>query len=69
MRWPDRHGESFKWHSWFAWHPVRCGKCHVWLEVVQRRRDDDPEARVKFWEYRLPESGSMGSNRGRGERS
>lgn len=38
-RWHDTH-PIWKWHKWFAWHPVfikRIGK-QVWLEWVYRKR-------------------------------
>lgn len=38
-RWHDTH-PIWKWHKWFAWHPVfikRLGK-QVWLERVYRKR-------------------------------
>ena len=32
-----------KWHSWFAWHPVRIGKTDhvVWFETVFRKMDEN----------------------------
>lgn len=49
-----QYGLSFiRWQPWFAWYPVYSKKsdCWVWLETVDRRRnDDDYHAR---WEYGL----------------
>jgi len=49
----ERERAQERWHSWFAWHPVRVGprECR-WLErierrCVERRWDGEPT-----WEYR-----------------
>jgi hypothetical protein len=45
--------ESFYWHRWFAWHPVRLPRGRiVWLRWVERlfRADDFPRIPI----YRLP---------------
>jgi len=26
-----------KWHSWFAWRPVKVGYYIIWLELVMRK--------------------------------
>lgn len=40
-----------KWHSWFAWYPVRVGITEFcWLERVERKRNSDWFG--DYWEYR-----------------
>ncbi len=53
-----------KWHSHFAWWPVRIGRTLVWGEWIYRRRVEtdfisiDVAGRISksTWEYRLPET-------------
>ena len=39
MRWSIGYTDLFKWHSWYAWHPVTIAATDewVWLERIQRR--------------------------------
>jgi hypothetical protein len=49
----------FKWHPWFAWHPVTVrvpgAEVKVWLEIIERRRVPMGPWDMGFnmWEYRL----------------
>lgn len=52
--WQEQQDRLMKWHTWFAWHPVRIGShdCR-WLENIERigtppKWFDDPWT----WEYR-----------------
>ena len=61
MRWKSpsesRRVRGSLWHHWFAWRPVRCNTCWVWLETVQRRcyrtyyGGGGPV--IRRWEYRV----------------
>jgi hypothetical protein len=54
--------DKFKWHKWFAWHPVPIfydfynTTITIWLETIYRRKIfDDPEG-FDFrwhWEYKV----------------
>lgn len=49
--------DKTRWHSWFAWHPVRCsnGYCY-WLERVERKFNHARILNDKSpWMYRLPQ--------------
>jgi hypothetical protein len=56
MKWRSSHAKwriTFRWHRWFAWHPVSVGyrdRYRVWLQVVERRRDYAGDDFV--WRYR-----------------
>ena len=53
MRWSTQN--EWKWHDWYAWHPVYIGNDEwVWLVDVQRRMNIHLYLGAKrFWEYRL----------------
>jgi len=38
MKWQGLYYKSFKWHRWFAWHPIPYGQYSVWLQFVWRKR-------------------------------
>lgn len=43
---------KFKWHKWFAWHPVRINNKLVWLKDVERH-GYQLDSRFDFeWVYR-----------------
>ena len=50
--WKSRCDKKYKWHKWFAWHPVYIGGYYHWLVMLERRYemfnpyDGD-------WEYRI----------------
>lgn len=46
----------YKWHEWFAWHPVQVEWEIVWLEKVERRlqKMEFPSLYGPSWEYRSP---------------
>lgn len=53
--WQEKREAKGKWHSWFAWRPVRVGpKDCRWLETIERKG----ECRFSYsgfrwdWEYR-----------------
>lgn len=53
MRWRKETASEWKariwkWHPWFAWHPVRIGGDMVWLETIERY------GKVFFWPYHYP---------------
>ena len=40
------------WHTWFAWHPVRCDdNLYHWLEYVFRKGDFRGYGDDVYWEY------------------
>jgi hypothetical protein len=46
-----------KWHSWFAWRPVRIGGWWAWLITIERRGEEYADIDYGTggwdWEYRL----------------
>jgi len=50
------------WHRWFAWRPVRIRPgdgtrgCVVWLEPVERKRENHPDMLIAWWWYRFPDA-------------
>lgn len=46
MRW--KVSDPYKWHRWFAWYPVKCGRdgVWVWMEKVYRIKEGPC-----FWAY------------------
>lgn len=54
--WEERIG---RWHSWFAWYPVRVGKhdCR-WLERVERKGtvEFSYDGLYTNWQYRAKEN-------------
>lgn len=44
-----------KWHSWFAWYPVRISDTEiVWLQKVQRKAAEiSTFGKVSYWKYKL----------------
>lgn len=57
MKW---HSESYstkmdrlsKWHTWFAWCPIRIGDEIYWLQTVERRIEGI--FLCYWWNYRIP---------------
>jgi hypothetical protein len=43
--------DKTKWHTWFAWHPVRIGPHLAWLEFVERRGDFFEDSCGGIWVY------------------
>lgn len=38
MRWKEKTRVSReRWHTWYAWHPIRINGMWVWLETVHRK--------------------------------
>lgn len=52
MRWNIPH--DGRWHTWFAWRPVRCmlTGALMWLEVVDRRFVDNGAGVYPIWRAR-----------------
>ncbi len=53
----ERVDHLSKWHSWFAWHPIRVGShdCR-WLEWVERKGVFHPSTFMDnrwIWEYKV----------------
>lgn len=54
MRWGGEPPFDYEqWHSWFAWHPVRCEGEGVWFEWIERMDQWTPIGH--FWKYRFRE--------------
>lgn len=49
--------EDWKWHAWFAWHPVKVNGRWVWWAHIERRvyRYGGDGGDVPLYKYRLPE--------------
>lgn len=30
---------AYRWHHWYAWHPVKLKGEYVWLERIERKRE------------------------------
>ena len=52
MIYPRIKVDKNRWHSWFAWYPIKYGIHWVWLQRVQRRWCDHPV--IKAWDYSVP---------------
>ena len=47
-----------RWHTWFAWYPVRVGSRCIWLERVWRKgflRRDWEGGKFWTWDYTIIE--------------
>lgn len=57
MKWltrQSRETKKGKWHSWFAWYPVRVGQHTVWFEWIERFGDKQAgELFYYIYHYRL----------------
>lgn len=59
MRWNCKQPEykdKGKWHSWYAWFPVKVKNEWVWMEYIKRRQviftDYLMDIECSHWEYR-----------------
>ena len=63
MRWQSKDPkEEFKWHTWFAWYPIKTGcGTNVWLEYVERQKNEFRPSLMDNYhfktEYRLGDKG------------
>lgn len=52
-----RHDAKKKWHTWFAWYPIKLDTRETaWLQSVQRKGNWTCDAELFFswdWKYRL----------------
>ena len=41
MRWRSRANDKYRWHRWFAWHPVKINGIYFWGEIVEKKSRRD----------------------------
>jgi len=60
MRWTSTYTDTYEWHTWFAWHPVRIAHVRrsrttlaehwVWLAKIERKAVGNYGG--SYWDYR-----------------